>query len=267
MSRTASCCSTTRDRLYLRVLQQAVAEGDERRVQTLMRDAIGALLTWQLRVAADSLPPYDEALLRRELALFPEWCVARHCQVDWTEAERGIWQSSCDLLVASALAQQRVAVHRDWMPRNLMVADPNPGILDFQDAVAGPITYDVASLLRDAFISWSEEEELDWAVRYWDAARQAGLPGGHRLRRVLALPRRMGLKRHLKVLASSRASPPRRQAGIQRGPAPLLRLRAQDGDTLRAAAPAGAPARAADGRHAHRSLPLTRPRRERPCCA
>jgi aminoglycoside/choline kinase family phosphotransferase len=188
------------DRLYLRVLQQAVTEGDERRVQSLMRDAIGALLTWQLRVPADTLPPYDDALLRRELALFPEWCVATHCGVEWSEGERGTWQASCDLLVASALAQPRVAVHRDWMPRNLMVADPNPGILDFQDAVAGPITYDLASLLRDAFISWNEEEELDWAVRYWDAARRAGLPVGSDFGEFWRSLEWMGLQRHLKVL-------------------------------------------------------------------
>jgi len=188
------------DQLYLRVLQQAVAAQDGTRVQALMRDAIGALLTWQLRVPADALPPYDDALLRRELALFPEWCVATHCAVDWTDADRATWQSACDLLVASALAQPRVAVHRDWMPRNLMVAEPNPGILDFQDAVAGPIAYDLASLLRDAFISWNEEEELDWAVRYWDAARRAGLPVGQDFGEFWRSLEWMGLQRHLKVL-------------------------------------------------------------------
>lgn len=188
------------DQLYLRVLQQAVAGDEPRRVQTLMRDAIGALLIWQLRVPADGLPPYDDALLRRELDLFPEWCVVAHCRVAWTEAERDTWRSACDLLVASALAQPRVAVHRDWMPRNLMVADPNPGILDFQDAVCGPITYDLASLLRDAFISWSEEEELDWAVRYWDAARHAGLPVGTDFGEFWRSLEWMGLQRHLKVL-------------------------------------------------------------------
>ena len=188
------------DQLYLRVLQQAVAAQDGTRVQALMRDAIGALLTWQLRVPADALPPYDDALLRRELALFPEWCVATHCAVDWTDADRATWQSACDLLVASALAQPRVAVHRDWMPRNLMVAEPNPGILDFQDAVAGPIAYDLASLLRDAFISWNEEEELDWAVRYWDAARRAGLQVGEDFGEFWRSLEWMGLQRHLKVL-------------------------------------------------------------------
>jgi len=98
------------DRLYLHALQQAVASDDSSRVQGLMRDAIGALLIWQLRVPADGLPPYDDALLRRELALFPEWCVVTHCGVAWSEAERDTWRSACDLLVASALAQPRVAV-------------------------------------------------------------------------------------------------------------------------------------------------------------
>ena len=188
------------DELYLRALQRAVAAGDSRRVQSLMRDALGALLAWQLRVPAGGLPPYDDALLRRELALFPEWCVTTHCGVVWSEAELATWNAACDVLVASALAQPRVAVHRDWMPRNLMVADPNPGILDFQDAVAGPIAYDLASLLRDAFISWNEEEELDWAIRYWDAAREAALPVGADFGEFWRSLEWMGLQRHLKVL-------------------------------------------------------------------
>ena len=102
---------------------------------------------------------------------FPSGASAASAASPGAPTSEAIWRAGCDLLVASALAQPRVAVHRDWMPRNLMVAEPNPGILDFQDAVLGPITYDVASLLRDAFISWDEEQELDWAVRYWEAAR------------------------------------------------------------------------------------------------
>jgi aminoglycoside/choline kinase family phosphotransferase len=188
------------DEPYLRALQQGVEAGDSRRVQALMRDALGALLTWQLRVRADGLPVYDDALLRHELALFPQWCVTTHCGVAWTGAEQTTWAAACDVLVASALAQPRVAVHRDWMPRNLMVAAPNPGILDFQDAVSGPIAYDVASLLRDAFISWNEEEELDWAIRYWDAARKAGLPVGEDFGEFWRSLEWMGLQRHLKVL-------------------------------------------------------------------
>ncbi|MFZ2987451.1 MAG: phosphotransferase [Ideonella sp.] len=182
--------------LYLHALKADDGSQSER----LMRDAIRALVHWQGHVDARDLPPYDEALLRRELALFPEWCVQREYGVVWTEAQQLRWQQVCDRLVASALAQPCVAVHRDWMPRNLMVADPNPGILDFQDAVRGPISYDVASLLRDAFISWDEERELDWAVRYWEAARKAGLPVDEDFGEFWRQVEWMGLQRHLKVL-------------------------------------------------------------------
>jgi hypothetical protein len=189
--------------LYLGRLQTASpAQADE-----LMRDAIAALVQWQLKLPAASLPPYDEALLARELALFPEWCVQREFGLQWGQVEHTRWQGICRLLIDSALAQPTVAVHRDWMPRNLMLALPphsNPGILDFQDAVRGPPSYDVASLLRDAFISWDEEREIDWAVRYWSQAKRAGVPLGEALAadfgefwRALEW---MGLQRHLKVL-------------------------------------------------------------------
>jgi hypothetical protein len=186
--------------LYLDALKDAgSAEADR-----LMRDALRALVQFQSHVPCDTLPRYDDALLRRELALFPEWCVAREFGVTWTPAQQKDWNRVCDALVQSALAQPVVAVHRDWMPRNLMVADPNPGILDFQDAVAGPITYDVASMLRDAFLSWDEDREIDWAVRWWEAARKAGLPLGETLGHDFGECWRalewMGLQRHLKVL-------------------------------------------------------------------
>ena len=103
-------------------------------------------------------------------------------------------------MISPLLAQPVVAVHRDWMPRNLMVADPNPGILDFQDAVSGPIGYDVASLLRDAFISWEEEQELDWTIRYWEAARKANLPVPADFGAFWRSVEWIGLQRHLKVL-------------------------------------------------------------------
>jgi len=185
---------------YLDALQAATpAEADR-----LMHDALAALLRWQQGVPAAALPPFDEALLARELALFPEWCVQREFGLQWGEDEHTRWQKICRLLIDSALAQPLVAVHRDWMPRNLMVAQPNPGILDFQDAVRGPVSYDMASLLRDAFISWDEEREIDWAVRYWSQAKRAGVPLGEELAgdfgefwRALEW---MGLQRHLKVL-------------------------------------------------------------------
>ncbi len=188
------------DRLYLQALLEAEASGDGGRADALMRDAIAALIVWQRDIPAESLPAYDDTLLRRELALFPEWCVVKECGAVWSADAAAVWADACDRLVASALALPRVAVHRDWMPRNLMVADPNPGILDFQDAVAGPIVYDVASLLRDAFISWDEERELDWAVRYWQAARTVGLPVDADFGEFWRGLEWMGLQRHLKVL-------------------------------------------------------------------
>ncbi len=186
--------------LYLAALLDAQARGDAQRADALMRDAIAALVTWQLKVPGAALPAYDDALLRRELALFPDWCVTRECGVTWSATEAATWADACDRLVAAALAGPRVAVHRDWMPRNLMVTDPNPGILDFQDAACGAITYDIASLLRDAFISWDEEQEIDWAIRYWQSARQAGLPVDADFGEFWRALEWMGLQRHLKVL-------------------------------------------------------------------
>jgi aminoglycoside/choline kinase family phosphotransferase len=184
------------DTPYLAALHQA----DPAVADRLMRDAIAALVQWQLRVEPAGLPPYDDALLRREVELFPEWCVQREFARAWTPAESTAWADVSRRLIDSALAQPQVAVHRDWMPRNLMVAEPNPGVLDFQDAVRGPITYDLASLLRDAFISWDEERELDWAVRYWQQARAAGLPVQEDFGEFWRAAEWMGLQRHLKVI-------------------------------------------------------------------
>ncbi|MDL2337656.1 MAG: phosphotransferase [Pseudomonadota bacterium] len=196
-------------RLYLCELKTAVAAQDTTTVDRLMRAAVSALVAWQQRVDASTLPAYDDALLRRELALFPEWCVQREFGVTWNADEQAAWATTCDLLVHSALAQPTVAVHRDYMPRNLMVCDgaavaegvlASPGILDFQDAVRGPISYDVASMLRDAFISWEEEQELDWAIRYWQQARKVGLPVPADFGEFWKPLEWMGLQRHLKVL-------------------------------------------------------------------
>jgi N-acetylmuramate 1-kinase len=188
------------NRLYLDALRDASAAEADR----LMGDAIGALVRWQSGVDARGLPDYDDALLRRELALFPDWCVQREFGQAWSVAQAADWQRICDLLVRSALDQPRVAVHRDWMPRNLMVTEPNPGILDFQDAVHGPVTYDVASMLRDAFLSWDEEREIDWAVRWWQQARRGRALAGHAFADDFGECWRaiewMGLQRHLKVL-------------------------------------------------------------------
>jgi hypothetical protein len=186
--------------LYLQALKDAAEPEADR----LMRQAVTALVQWQQRGDTTGLPDYDAALLQRELALFPEWCVGREFGITWTDQQQTTWQRLCALLVASALDQPRVAVHRDWMPRNLMVADPNPGILDFQDAVRGPVSYDIASLLRDAFLSWDESQEIDWAARWWQQARGAGVLGEHPMATDFGEAWRalewMGLQRHLKVL-------------------------------------------------------------------
>ncbi len=166
----------------------------------LMRDALTALVRFQQAVPAAALPPFDESLLARELALFPEWCVQREFGITWSAAETAVWQRSCRLLIDNALAQPVVAVHADWMPRNLMRGAAQPGILDFQDAVAGPISYDLASLLRDAFISWDEAQELDWAVRWWQQARAAALPVDADFGEFWRALEWMGLQRHLKVM-------------------------------------------------------------------
>jgi aminoglycoside/choline kinase family phosphotransferase len=183
---------------FLAAMQPLAAE--DPRVDALYRDAIEALVQWQASSRPDVLPPYDEALLRRELALFPDWYVARHLGLTLTAAQADALARVSDLVVASNVAQPSVFVHRDYMPRNLMVSEPNPGILDFQDAVYGPITYDVASLFKDAFISWPEERVLDWAVRYWERARRAGLPVDADFGSFYQSLEWMGLQRHLKVL-------------------------------------------------------------------
>ncbi len=163
----------------------------------LFGDATDALVKWQLASRPGVLPEYDEALLRREMGLFPEWYVQRH--LGKTPAQETL-ETTFALLVRSALAQPAVYVHRDYMPRNLMVCEPNPGVLDFQDAVLGPITYDAVSLVRDAFLSWEEEQVLDWTVRYWEKAKKARLPVEADVGEFWRAFEWMGLQRHLKVL-------------------------------------------------------------------
>ncbi len=173
---------------------------DESSADDLFSDATDALVRWQLASKEGVLPRYDEALLRRELDLFPDWYVGRHLGVKLSAGQRNSLESTFRLILASNLSQPCVYVHRDYMPRNLMVSDPNPGILDFQDAVYGPVTYDVASLFKDAFISWDEGRVLDWTVRYWEKARHAGLPVNRDFGEFYRDFEWMGLQRHLKVL-------------------------------------------------------------------
>lgn len=166
----------------------------------LLGDAMDALVRWQLATRPGELPPYDEALLRREMSLFPEWYLSKHLKISPTDEQSRILETTFRLLVKSALAQPAVYVHRDYMPRNLMLSEPNPGVLDFQDAVHGPITYDIVSLLRDAFLSWEENQVLDWCVRYWEKAKRAGLPVDADFGEFWRAFEWMGLQRHLKVL-------------------------------------------------------------------
>ncbi len=178
---------------YLAALNDGTADA-------LFADAIDALIKWQLASRSDVLPPYDEALLRRELSLFPDWYVARHLSRTLSPVQRQVLDDTFRLIVEACLSQPRVYVHRDYMPRNLMVSAPNPGVLDFQDAVHGPITYDVVSLFRDAFVSWNEERVLDWTIRYWEKARRARLPVDADFADFWRAFEWMGLQRHLKVM-------------------------------------------------------------------
>jgi len=166
----------------------------------LFGDAVEALLKWQLASRNGALPPYDEALLGRECSLFPEWYVARHLAVTLSSSQQQKLSEMLALIVARALTQPAVYVHRDYMPRNLMVTDPNPGVLDFQDAVHGPISYDLVSLFRDAFVSWEEERVLDWTARYWEKAKRARLPVNPDFSEFYRDFEWMGLQRHLKIL-------------------------------------------------------------------
>ncbi|MGA9855472.1 MAG: phosphotransferase [Gammaproteobacteria bacterium] len=165
----------------------------------LMTDAISTLIRWQRASRPGVLPAYNRALLHKELELFREWYVLRHLNITLTDVEHELLDTTFRLLEDSALAQPRAYVHRDYMPRNLMLSTPNPGVLDFQDAVYGPITYDVVSLFKDAFISWKQQQVDAWRNHYWHLAREAGLA-------VQASPEFqrafdwIGLQRHLKVL-------------------------------------------------------------------
>lgn len=181
------------DTTYLKALNEGNAAA-------LFGDAITALIAWQRASRPGILPPYDRALLQREMDLFPEWYVVRHLGLTLSDAQRGTLAGINKLLADSALAQPAVYVHRDYMPRNLMLSRPNPGVLDFQDAVYGPITYDVASLFRDAFISWPEERVIDWVARYWEQAKRAQLPVDADFGEFYRSLEWMGLQRHLKVL-------------------------------------------------------------------
>jgi N-acetylmuramate 1-kinase len=180
-------------RTYLHALDPAAASA-------LYADANQALVKIQLASRAGVLPEYDRALLLRELRLFPDWYVTKHLGIVLSPAQDEVLAGAFERILANNLAQPRVYVHRDYHSRNLMVSDPNPGILDFQDAVYGPITYDLVSLYRDAYIGWDEQRQLDWVIQYWEQARKAGLPVAADFGSFYRDFELMGAQRQIKVL-------------------------------------------------------------------
>lgn len=185
---------------YLDVLDAATAP-------KLYADANTALVAIQTASRPDVLPDYDRALLSRELDLFSDWYVARHLGATLDAGQQATLREVFDKILDNNLAQPKVFVHRDYHSRNLMVVGDGtlsfpetPGVIDFQDAVYGPITYDAASLYRDAYIHWEEDQELDFVIRYWEKARKAGLPVHADFHDFYRDYEWMGAQRQLKVL-------------------------------------------------------------------
>ncbi|MBU3616208.1 aminoglycoside phosphotransferase family protein [Polynucleobacter sp. JS-Polo-80-F4] len=178
-----------------------LAELNNESADHLYQDATHALVLMQLASKPNVLPNYDEALLQRELDLFPEWYLKKHLNTELNEQQIEQLKKSFELIIENNLAQARVYVHRDYHSRNLMVTgNNNPGVIDFQDAVYGPITYDASSLWRDAYIAWPEERVIDWVIKFWEEGRKAGLPMPNDFGQFYRDFEWMGLQRHLKVL-------------------------------------------------------------------
>jgi len=178
-----------------------LAELNNESADHLYADATHALVLMQLASKPDVLPNYDEALLQRELDLFPDWYLKKHLHIELNQQQVEQLKNSFKLIIENNLAQARVYVHRDYHSRNLMVTElNNPGVIDFQDAAYGPITYDAASLWRDAYIAWPEERVIDWVIKFWEAGRKAGLPMPNDFGRLYRDFEWMSLQRHLKVL-------------------------------------------------------------------
>jgi len=168
---------------------------------TMYAEALEALVKFQVTSRPGVLPEYDRAFLQREMSLFPEWYIGKHLNATLTEKQAAELQGVFDAILANVTAQAQVYVHRDFHSRNLMVVDAgNPGVLDFQDALYGPMTYDLASLLRDAYVQWDEELVLDWAIRYWQHAKSLGLPVNKDIDAFYKDFEYMSLQRHLKIL-------------------------------------------------------------------
>ena len=189
--------------LGAQTMMQVIQRDNPQANRGLYLQAIDALIAWQLASRPDVLPPYDEPLLRRELQLFPDWYLTRHRSVTVDAGLQRTLDDAFKCIIEHNLAWPSVYVHRDFMPRNLMIspddASHGMGVLDFQDAVYGPITYDIASLMRDAFLSWEEDFCLDITIRYWEKARKVGLPVGDDFGEFYRGVEWMGLQRHLKV--------------------------------------------------------------------
>ncbi len=171
------------------------ADADE-----LYRAAIDTLIAIQRASRPGALPAYDRLLLKRELDLFPEWYIGRHVPIAFDDTARNQLEAVFDRILAANLAEPAVHVHRDYHSRNLMVTDRCPGVIDFQDAVHGPISYDLVSLFKDAYVEWPEEQAIDWLVRYWEKARKAGLPVRADFGEFFRDYEWMGVQRHVKVL-------------------------------------------------------------------
>ena len=184
--------TTYLDRLNAQDAPADVASG-------LYAAALDTLVRIQAATRPGELPVYNEALLRRELDLFPEWYVARQLGATLAEKDARVLEAAFATILKNNLAQAQVYVHRDYHSRNLMVCAALPGVIDFQDAVCGPITYDLASLLKDAYVRWDEERIIDWCVRYWEKARKAALPVPADFADFYRDFEWMGIQRHLKV--------------------------------------------------------------------
>ncbi|WP_083564221.1 phosphotransferase [Polynucleobacter sp. MWH-Adler-W8] len=178
-----------------------LAELNHETADHLYKDATHALVLLQLASKPGVLPNYDEALLQRELDLFPEWYLKKHLNINLSEQQTEQLKKAFELIIENNLAQAKVYVHRDYHSRNLMVTERNnPGVIDFQDAVYGPITYDASSLWRDAYVAWPEERVIDWVIKFWEEGRKAGLPMPDDFGQFYRDFEWMGLQRHLKVL-------------------------------------------------------------------
>ena len=181
-------------------LLAALSQADAVEASGLMQAATRALLEWQLQAEAGSAPAFDEAMLRAELQVFVDWCVGREFGRSWTETQQGWWAHSCKALARNHAAQPQCALHREFTPRHLMQAIDDAPRNAPVAATVGPISYDLVSLLRDPFIAWEEEQELDWAIRYWEQARKSGLPIDTDFGSFWQQLEWTGLQRHLALL-------------------------------------------------------------------